>query len=235
MCLWCIRISAVEFSIGGGVGYSTPVYKDYDKNVSFVPMINLKSERFYIAGLGAGVNVWKNDMHTISLGASYFGQSFDPDDTDDSRLKTLDKRRGTMMVDTSYTLKTQYGMGSIKLSGDVLGKSNGFIGDISYRYPVRYRGFTILPGFGVKWASDNQNDYYYGISGKEAARSGLGRYEAKQSFSPYVSLNVRYQITDKWGAFAGGRVEYLGKEIRDSPMVGRSVAASIMAGVQISF
>ncbi len=58
-------------------------------------------------------------------------------------------------------------------------------------WPGLYRytngGLTVTPGIGVQWNSENQNEYYYGVSRKESARSGLRGYNPNDSWSPYLS------------------------------------------------
>ena len=59
--------------------------------------------------------------------------------------------------------------------------------DMARLYRYTNGGLTVTPGIGVQWNSENQNEYYYGVSRKESARSGLRGYNPNDSWSPYRS------------------------------------------------
>lgn len=225
-----------EWSLGAGFAFSTTPYKSYDNRFMGFPLIDYESDRLYIKGVGAGAYLFKNEMHEVSLGASYFAHEFRPSKTDAHELKTLDKRLSTMMANAAYSLTTDIGQFRFKASQDVLGKSDGFIADVHYRLPIiRTDIFGLYPGVGIDWASDKQNDYYYGVSHKEAARGTVRYYNAKNSFTPYVTLEAKYVISDRWEVFAGSKLEFFGNNIKDSPMVDSSYRVGVAAGVQFNF
>lgn len=68
-----------------------------------------------------------------------------------------------------------------------LDNSNGIVWDMARLYRYTNGGLTVTPGIGVQWNSENQNEYYYGVSRKESARSGLRGYNSNDSWSPYPS------------------------------------------------
>ncbi|MDI8746481.1 MipA/OmpV family protein, partial [Salmonella enterica subsp. enterica serovar Montevideo] len=41
--------------------------------------------------------------------------------------------------------------------------------DLAWLYRYTNGGLTLTPGIGVEWNSENQNDYYYGVSRKESS------------------------------------------------------------------
>lgn len=67
----------------------------------------------------------------------------------------------------------------------ILDNSNGIVWDMARLYRYTNGGLTVTPGIGVQWNSENQNEYYYGVSRKESARSGLRGYNPNDSWSPY--------------------------------------------------
>jgi outer membrane protein len=102
-----------------------------------------------------------------------------------------------------------------------------------YRYNSDRLTFT--PGIGVTWSSENQNEYYYGVSKKESQRSGLSSYDPSDSWSPYVELSVNYKLTDSWNVFGMGRYIRLTDEVTNSPMVDKEWTGVLMTGVTYSF
>jgi outer membrane protein len=82
----------------------------------------------------------------------------------------------------------------------VLDNSNGVTWDLAWLYRYTNGGLTLTPGIGVEWNSDNQNEYYYGVSRAESRRSGLNSYDPDNGWSPYLELTASYRLTTT-GAF----------------------------------
>ncbi len=81
----------------------------------------------------------------------------------------------------------------------------------------------MTPGIGVQWNSENQNEYYYGVSRKESARSGLRGYNPNDSWSPYTELSASYNFLGDWSVYGTARYTRLSDEVTDSPMVDKSL------------
>lgn len=231
-----LNVSTTEFALGAAVGFSTSPYKSYDHQILPLPVVTYDSDRFYIKGAGLGVHLLKNETQKLSVGVSYFGLQFRPRKTDARELKVLNKRRSTMMADVTYSLTTGFGQFRAKASQDVLGNSDGFIGDLSFRIPIiRNDTMTLAPGVGVEWANKLQNDYYFGVSRTEARRGTVPYYKADDSFTPYFVLEGKFNLTESWSVFAGARLDILSSKVKDSPMVGKSCTVSVAAGVEFKF
>ncbi|HFP8666968.1 TPA: MipA/OmpV family protein [Providencia stuartii] len=56
-----------------------------------------------------------------------------------------------------------------------------------------------------------------------------------QATFPYVELSGNYKFNDNWSAFAMGRIDRLPNEVKDSPMVNKSVSAIVWSGVTYTF
>ncbi len=81
---------------------------------------------------------------------------------------------------------------------------------------------TLTPGIGVEWNSDNQNEYYYGVSKHESNRSGMRSYDPDSSWNPYLELAANYRFLGDWSVYGIARYTRLSDEITDSPMVDKS-------------
>lgn len=228
-------LRAAEFSLGAGVAASTSPYKSQDASLSAAPLVTYDSDRLYLRGTEAGVYIWKNEQHAIGAGVEYSWMNYDPDDSDDAGMKKLDKRRSTLMAGLSYSYTGAWGMIRAGLARDILGKSDGYVAEASYRLPIVREKLTVLPGAGVSWKSGKEADYYFGVSRGESARSGIKRYEAGAAVLPFVSVEAKYTITERWSAVAALKAELLTGSIKDSPMVGRSATVSGAIGAQFTF
>ena len=226
---------AGDVSLGVGVTATASEYKRMDPVYFPYPLIRYEGDRFYVRGLTAGVHVWKEGMNELSLNVSYNPFSFDASKSDSWSMRQLDDRHSSVMAGVLYRLLTPYGTARAGISGDVLGNSNGLLGDLGYQYPFTFNKFTLTPGIGVFWASENYNDYYYGVSGKESRKSGMEKYDADAGFSPYAELGANYALFEHWNLFATGRVKFVSDEVKESPMVDKDTATTLTIGVRYDF
>lgn len=227
--------AAGPWSVGAGVGVLESPYKDYDREVVPVPVITYEGDNFWLRGLGGGYYLWNDDSDKLSITAYYSPFHFRPKDSDDWQLRQLDKRKATLMAGLSYIHNTQYGFLRTTLAGDTLDNSNGITWDLAWLYRYTNGGLTLTPGIGAEWSSENQNEYYYGVSGHESRSSGLRTYDPDSDWSPYLELSASYQLNDSWSVYGVGRYTRLGDEIKDSPMVDKSWAGAFSTGVTYSF
>lgn len=174
-----------DLTLGAGVGVVEHPYKDYDADVYPVPVINYESDNFWFRGLGGGYYLWNDKADKLSITAYWSPLYFKPGDSDDRRLRELDKRKSTMMAGLSYIHNTEYGFLRTTLAGDTLDNSNGIVWDLAWLYRYTNGALTLTPGIGVQWNSENQNEYYYGVSRKESSRSGLRSYDPESGWNPY--------------------------------------------------
>ncbi|MFI3309005.1 MipA/OmpV family protein [Ewingella allii] len=227
--------AAGTWSLGASALVDVNPYKGYDTKVLPVPIISYEGDDFYFHTLTAGYYLWKDDQNKFSLTATYIPFGFKPDDSDDSQMKRLDKRRGTLMAGLAYSHIEDWGTIRTTFNGDVLDNSDGMVADLAYLYTFHQDNWALVPGIGVQWSSSNENQYYYGINSNESRRSGLSSYSPDDSFSPYLELSAKYDINKDWQAFFMGRYIRLDSEVKDSPMVDKSYSGMLWTGVTYSF
>ena len=213
-----------EVNAGAGVGVVEHPYKQYDADVYPVPVISYESDNFWFHGLGGGYYLWNDTNDKLSVTAYWSPMYFKPGDSDNSQMRKLDRRKSTMMAGLSYVHNTQYGFLRTTLAGDTLDNSNGITG-IWRLYRYTNGNLTLTPGIGVEWNSDNQNEYYYGVSKHESNRSGMRSYDPDSSWNPYLELAANYRFLGDWSVYGIARYTRLSDEITDSPMVDKSGAA----------
>ncbi len=226
---------ASDYALGAGLHLNFSEYKGVDAEVIPAPIMNVETEHFYIHGLEAGGYLVKTPQHTVMLGISYMPLEFDAGDSDNHAMKQLDDRDASAFANLSYSFTSQYLIFSAKISGDILGESNGILADASIAKRFQVQRLGIMPVIGATWASSNFNDYYYGISAAESKRSGLEAYEADSSVTPYARVVFDYSFNDHLSLWLEGSARWLGSEVKDSPMVEDDVRLGFGGGINWRF
>ncbi|EBO3633855.1 MipA/OmpV family protein [Salmonella enterica] len=224
-----------NLTLGAGVGVVEHPYKDYDSDVYPVPIVTYESDNFWFRSLGGGYYLLNNNTNKLSVMAYWSPMYFKPGDSDDNRLRQLDKRKSTMMTGFSYVHNTQYGFLRTSVAGDMLDNSNGIVWDLAWLYRYTNGGLTLTPGIGVEWNSENQNEYYYGISHRESYRSGLRNYVPESSWNPYLELSANYNLLGNWSVYGTARYTRLSDEVTNSPMVDKSWTGLLSTGITYKF
>jgi MipA family protein len=227
--------NANTLSIGAGGIYHLSPYTEYKNKTTAIPFVHYESDSFYVRDTSLGYIFAKDESNEISATVSYLPFEFKPEDSDSRALIKLDQRDTTALVGLAYSHREHWGTLKATFSGDVLDKSNGFISELSYLRPIPLGDFTLIPAAGVTWYSDKLTQYYFGVSNKEARRSGLSHYQPGSSWNPFVGLSVSYKITPQLTVLTSGRYSYLDNQIANSPMVDKNHEASVMTGVSWTF
>lgn len=212
-----------QLSVGGAIGYSQYVYKDYDNLVLPIPMVSYESDNFYVRGISAGYYLIKNKQHALALDVSYSPRQFDPDDTGNRQMKLLNRRHSTAMVGVRYRLSADWGQVNVASHIDALDESDGGVtADANYGYRFKWnQALSLTPAIGVEWHNDKFNRYYYGVSQREAVASGLTEFKSDSGFLPYVNLTASYQVNPELTTSLALRYTWEPSGVSDSPMVER--------------
>lgn len=223
------------WSLGAAALVTPNPYKGDQDRVYPIPMIGYEGDSVYFRGLNAGYYLWNDETDKLSVTAYYSPLHFKPKDSDNKQMRHLDSRKSTLMAGLSYVHYTQYGFLRTVLAGDTLDNSNGITWDTAWLYRYTNGDWTFTPGIGVNWDSENQNEYYYGVSKKESRNSGMSSYDPESSWTPYVELSVNYKLNDSWNVYGMGRYVRLADEVTDSPMIDKEWTGVLLTGVTYSF
>jgi outer membrane protein len=118
-----------------------------------------------------------------------------------------------------------YHLGSLFLSMtgvyDISGESDGtlFYFNGLYRMPVNDQ-FEMAIGAQTTWASNDYMETYFGVSGPNAANSGLPRYSADSGLKDAgLGLTGHYKFTKTWGMIGNVSYTRMLNDAKDSPLV----------------
>lgn len=218
-----------------GIHTSLNDYAHHLKNdVSIMPQAFYDNHRWYLEGGEGGGYLYKDTEHHWRATLAYDGRHFNPKNAP-QKLQSLNKRRWSAMVGTSYMKITPYGGFKIQLEADLLNRHQGKTVKLAHLSRFQKDQWTIYPEFGVKWYDKKYNQYYYGVSQAEAAATDLTAFQAKSSVNPYALLSVNYQINPRLDGFLSQKIEYLGGNLKHSPMVNEKVEAKTKIGFNYKF
>ncbi len=234
----CVPTASAQWMLGAGGSFTSSPYKDYDSWTP-VPIIAYDGEYIYLRGTQAGVQYKFNKDFKVSAFFEYDFTNFYGYRSDNESLEHLENRYGSLLAGIGLTAKMPFG-GSLRanIATNVLATHTGIVGTLEYEYTMRIQRFMLTPFAGVKFHSAEYLDYYYGVDGDEAGRTGLDRYEVdSMSAEPYAGLRVAYIFSQNVSAMLGGSARLLSPLITDSPMVDehKAVTYSIFGGISYRF
>jgi outer membrane scaffolding protein for murein synthesis (MipA/OmpV family) len=114
---------------------------------------------------------------------------------------------------------------------DVLGRSKGqeISAQLTSGAPLG-RKLLLLVGFGPRWDSARRVDYYYGVRPDEALDSRPG-YTGQSTVSWDLAVSALYRPSSRWSVFVLVNRTSYGAAIRESPIVSRDSASSMVVSV----
>ena len=228
--------AAGSFSLGAATFVNFPVYKDADPQWYPLPVVQYEGDHFYVNGIEGGAYLFKQGGHSLRFGVSWMPMYFKTDRSDNAAVRKLDDRKTSLAGMLSYQWAGNFGTISAGIKADVLGESDGVLVGADYSYDFRFSKLVVTPSIGVLWANDKFNDYYFGISKNEAARSGLDEYHPDSGLAYTAGVKTSYAIDNHWVAFGTVGAMRLSDEVKDSPMTESSaVNWTVGAGIMYRF
>jgi outer membrane protein len=210
---------APGWTLGVGAAWAPSPYRSYDNKALPLPLVNYEGKSFYFRGTSAGYKLLSTQTDELSILVSPFANRFRHQDTNNAQLKQLSNRDISGMAGVAWRHRAEWGVVSASAQKEFTGHGGGTLLDAGYSYPLKKGAVTFIPTVGVTRSNGALNDYYYGVSGREALRSGLPVYHADGGTAPYVNLMAIYRLSPSWITSGGMRYTILPDAVKDSPMV----------------
>ena len=155
-----------------------------------------------------------------------------------NRVDDFEHVDAALEVGGFVTLKLDPLSVGLEASQDVAGAHGGFqvLGEADYAADLT-SDVTARAGVFTTYASHDYMDTYFGVSGADARRSGLDRYDAGAGFKDVgVELGLTYAVTEQWSLSAIGRYARLLGDAADSPIVDDEGSANqLFGGLSIGY
>ncbi|MBN1268047.1 MAG: MipA/OmpV family protein [Kiritimatiellae bacterium] len=221
-----------KWGVGASAFYSTEPYEDFDNEIVVFPMVTYFGPRLFVTGPRAGYKVMKRGSFALTALAMYDFSGYEEDDSD--VFEGMDDRDGTVMAGAalSYDLPWKLEI-EADLMADILGRHDGRTGSLELQRTWRNGKWFVTPGVGLAWQSPEVSDYLYGVRGREATPERPA-YDLADTFNWELSLGFRYLHSERLMFIAMPRLEFLDRDIRDSPIVSEDVLLSGFMGFSYS-
>lgn len=202
-----------------------------ENNTDMMPLYLYEGKYVFFHGTRAGVHLWQDSI-TVDAVAQYRFDRLEPEASE--FYSTVDKRNQTLEGGLAFSLTFQQHRLSLNLLNDLQSRHNGYVSDLTYRYPLRWDRLQLSPYLSLIYQSDELVDYYYGVDAHEA-RPDLPEYQAEAAAFARLGLNTSYRWYDHWNLFLNLSWEALDDEITNSPLVDESHLLTAFLGFHYEF
>ncbi|PIJ52020.1 MipA [Erwinia sp. OLTSP20] len=238
--LYCLLLCRATLTWADGITVGvqgeanlTP-YRQYKTQYSGLPYIGYDNRHVYIDGTEAGAYLINNDSDQLKARWWYLDNEFDPDKSGNSALRQLRVRHSTMMGGLSYQKITPAGAFRAEFSADTLNQSRGLLATVAWLGQVSFLQVDLYPQAGVDWLNKQQASYYYGVSGEEAARTGLASW-AHQGVTPWLALAFDWHPVEPLHIYLQPKLTLLTGALRSSPMTDQHYYWVLSSGITWTF
>lgn len=224
-----------ELSVGVNVMAVNSAYDLEDSTeIKVLPGVFYDNNRIYARGAQAGVYLHNDGTNQLSAYAQLSGSEFDPDDARGA-LQGLDKRKSSAAAGLTYLRRTPIGGFRLQAATDILDHSGGNTARLTYLAKITKNKLTVYPSIGFEYYDEDYNDYYYGVSDQESAKTGVDAYKSNSSLNPYINISANYDFNESFAGFFNQSLSYLPNEQYDSPMVDSRTDATTTLGLLYKF
>ena len=228
------RDQNAELSVGVNVLYANTAYDTDENDIRVLPGVFYDNNKVYARGATAGAYLINDGTNQLAATVQLAGNSFDPEDANGA-LQGLDERKISASAGLSYQRRTPVGGFRAQIATDVLDRSGGNTARLSYLARISKNKLTVYPSIGFEYQDADYNEYYYGVTPEESARTGIAAYESNSSLNPYVNVSANYDFSNKWAGFFNQSLSYLANEQYDSPMVDSRTESTTTLGLLYKF
>ncbi len=224
------------FSLGAGMIITQDPYRGIDTKVRGFPFFFYKTKRLTIYGPMLSYLLYKDKDWELDIDGKI---RFEGYEEDDSRfLQGMDERQWTMELGCSLSKSLSKGKITSNVAADVLNEHKGYELGLSYSYDfrnvLRIPSLTMTPDIGFTYRSSNLNDYYYGVRASEVI-VGRPEYNVSDSIGLTAGIRLNYMYSDRLSFLGMMSFEWLGDEIRNSPIVEEDYLETFIFGIMYRF
>ncbi|WP_354624612.1 MipA/OmpV family protein [Psychromonas sp. MME2] len=225
-----------NLEIGAGAAFKNTAYRNYDDNAQVMPLISFDYEWFYAQAGEFGFKPYDDGTNRIGTFISMGQEEWQRSDNNNDSFKGFENKDRAINIGVSYRHKATWGVISASIYTDVNDTYGGKGGTLGYAYPwVINQKFAVVPSVKVKFMDSDYANYYYGISNKDAQKTGINSYDTGSATNIEVGVMSSYLIADHWKLYAGVNYTKLDSDIKDSPLLSDDKETVAIIGAAYKF
>ena len=217
--------------IGLGVSYPERPYKGMDNDAVVMPLVIAEYKQFFMNAVVMGYyfNKPTEALRFGIIGAPYFGGYHSSDSSDLAGMEDRD-----MGFDSGVRMNWKNSFFNLNVDAltDISGTSEGQQVNVGVS-KVFFHGF-LKPKAGIIWQSAESVDYYYGVKAGEAT-GARSEYSPHSELEYFLGLRMGIPLGEKWAIVSDVQANFLGSEVKDSPIVDESALMRYTLGMVYRF
>ena len=214
-------------------------YKGTDRETRVLPMISYENRYVTLGGPNLELKlpgIELSDSQRLNFGVMtqlFDGAGYEAKDS--PALAGMAERKSSIWIGAKMEWENDLADVKLEWLGDASGKSKGQRLALGLERKIMLSPrLMLIPQVGVEWVDKKYVDYYYGVRDSEAT-AGRAAYTGKATLNPEISLSGIYRFDRHHSMMLNVGVRSFGKEIKNSPIVGRSTENRVMLGYKYSF
>ncbi len=198
-------------------------------------LINYENHYIYLHGADADLKLpWISSAQVQFAVRANYGIEDGYKNSDTAILHGMKERKSSFWLGGAVDWNTDLATVSLEWLKDASSYSQGQKAEINISKAIMYKGLLFTPRIVGTWLSDDTVNYYYGVTAAEATLSRRA-YKGESAFNVQAGLNVALPITANQTVLFDVGVTSLGGNIKDSPIVKKSVVTGVGIGYSYQF
>jgi len=229
---------AADYSIGGGIGMAPQYEGSSDYDIVPLPAGSARfSNGMYIQlmGLNLRANVLPSDMWRLGPVYNYRRERSDVDNNKVDKMQNISDAN-ELGIFGGFEWNSWFLF--LDILADTGNAYDGWYSTLKGGYNwVIDSAWMLSMGAHATYANDDYMDTYFGVSARDAARSGLKRYNADGGMKDYgIDLGLNWNFAQSWALRGVASISQLvGDADNDSPVVDEGSETQFFGGVLVLF
>ena len=222
LCLIAPAVQAADISVGGGIGFAPDYEGSSDYEAVPVPFADVKFGNgmfVKLLGLNLRANLIPDKMWRLGPVYNYRAER---DNVDNNRVDRMREVSDANELGIFGGFAYNNWIVSLDFLADTGNAYDGWYSKLRGGYNwIINPSWALSIGASTTYADDDYMQTYFGVSGKDAARSGLDRYNADSGIKDVgLDLGLNWIITQSWSAKGiASYTRLVGDADNDSPVV----------------
>lgn len=226
--------SASRWGLGIGVTSMERAYTGAGYKTMPFPLLSYEGTYFRFAGNTADLKYDTPEKQwTFALRGRYsLGGGYKPDDA--PVLRGMEERKDAFWAGAAVIWNTGIARVTAEALADASGNSKGLQGKLGVEHDFRFGGLTLTPHTAVQYLDKKFVSYYYGVTPAEVTAVRPG-YTGRDTINFQAGLRAAYNFNPSNSLFVDVTATAFGKEIKNSPLVDKSIVPTFTAGYMYRF